>query len=106
MNATRMDAARSMLADLKAGNMSALPVKDLLLLLLGVLYLVSPIDFLPEIALGPLGLVDDTGVLALVLVQLTSMLDRRAATMNNAGPSSADWQAPTQASYIPGEVIR
>ncbi|MEL7672887.1 MAG: YkvA family protein [Chloroflexota bacterium] len=37
--------------------------------LLALLYMISPIDFLPEIALGPLGAVDDMGVL-LVALQL------------------------------------
>lgn len=37
--------------------------------LLALLYMISPIDLLPEIALGPLGAVDDMGVL-LVALQL------------------------------------
>lgn len=35
--------------------------------LLALLYMISPIDFLPEIAFGPLGAVDDMGVLLLAL---------------------------------------
>jgi uncharacterized membrane protein YkvA (DUF1232 family) len=34
---------------------------------LAVLYVLSPIDFIPEIALGPFGLVDDIGILLLGL---------------------------------------
>jgi uncharacterized membrane protein YkvA (DUF1232 family) len=99
-----MDAARSLLSDLKAGNFSALPITDVLLMLLGVLYLVSPIDFIPEVALGPLGLLDDTGVLALIMVKLTMMLDRRAAEMNATEPAAQPGTAkPT---YVQGEVIR
>lgn len=108
MNATRMDAARSLLSDLKAGNFSALPVSDFMIMLVGVLYVISPIDFLPEVALGPLGLGDDMGVMALIGIKLLSMLDKRAATMGAApdAPSHGNWQAPRQGNVVPGEVIR
>lgn len=32
-----------------------------------VIYILSPLDFIPEIALGPMGLIDDAGVLAFML---------------------------------------
>jgi uncharacterized membrane protein YkvA (DUF1232 family) len=100
-----MDAARSLWLDLRSGNFSALPITDLLLMLLGVVYLISPIDFIPEVALGPLGLLDDTGVLALIMVKLTMMLDRRAADINATEPTTSR-PNPTQATYVQGEVIR
>lgn len=104
MSANRFDAARSLLSDIKSGRLSALPVTDLMLTLLGVLYLISPVDFLPEVALGPLGLLDDTGVLALVIAKLTMMLDRRAAAMNAGDPAArSNTGRPT---FVPGEVIR
>jgi uncharacterized membrane protein YkvA (DUF1232 family) len=105
LNANRMDAARSLWSDLRSGNFSALPTTDLLLTLLGVIYLISPIDFIPEVALGPLGLLDDTGVLALIMVKLTMMLDRRAADLNATDPatSTAGSAKPT---VVQGEVIR
>ena len=39
----------------------------LLKLLLAGLYLLSPIDLVPEILLGPFGLVDDLGALIYIL---------------------------------------
>lgn len=107
MNATRMDAARSMMADLRAGRFSALPMTDLAMLAVGVLYLISPIDFLPEVALGPLGLLDDTGVFALIMAKVFMMLDRRATDLA-ADPGSAHWTPPQAGNptYVPGEVIR
>lgn len=39
---------------------------DLLLIALAVLYVLSPVDVIPEIITGPLGLTDDTAALALV----------------------------------------
>lgn len=35
--------------------------------LLALLYMISPIDLIPEIAFGPLGVVDDMGVLLIAL---------------------------------------
>jgi len=35
--------------------------------LLALLYMISPIDFLPEIAFGPIGVLDDVGVLLVAL---------------------------------------
>jgi uncharacterized membrane protein YkvA (DUF1232 family) len=46
------------------------PVRAKLIALLGVGYLVSPIDVLPGLILGPLGLVDDLVVLAATLSRL------------------------------------
>lgn len=82
MPSSRTDAARSLADDLRHGRVSSLPIGDLALLGLGILYMVSPIDFMPEVLLGPLGIVDDMGVLALVMVKVTMMLDRRAVELD------------------------
>lgn len=49
----------AMLVDAVAGRFPALSRARLLVLLLGVLYIISPIDFVPESALLLLGLTDD-----------------------------------------------
>ena len=41
------------------------------------LYLISPIDLLPEAILGPLGLVDDAGVLAAVALFVYKLVKAR-----------------------------
>jgi len=41
-----------------------LPKRTLFMIIANILYVVSPIDILPEIFLGPIGLIDDVGVWA------------------------------------------
>ncbi len=61
-------------------------------LALAAAYVISPIDFLPEAALGILGLSDDLTVLALVLYWLQSMnrIDREALRDNWPGDGQAE----------------
>jgi len=45
-----------------------------------VIYILSPLDLIPEIPLGPLGLIDDAGVLAFMLFlikQLWGLRDKK-----------------------------
>ncbi|MBW8359527.1 MAG: DUF1232 domain-containing protein [Weeksellaceae bacterium] len=49
---------------------------DLILPLLGLLYVISPIDLLPEIAIPILGVADDLAVLSLALPKLLKEVDR------------------------------
>jgi len=42
-----------------------------------LLYLALPVDVLPEAVLGPLGLVDDTGVLAVVSIWVYKLVKAR-----------------------------
>lgn len=54
------------------------PIKsiDLILPLLGILYVLSPIDILPEVALPVLGVMDDLAVLYLVIPKLIKEVDK------------------------------
>lgn len=45
-----------------------IPPRGLAAMLGALFYLAAPIDVVPEVLLGPLGLVDDTGVVAAVAV--------------------------------------
>jgi uncharacterized membrane protein YkvA (DUF1232 family) len=45
-----------------------IPPRGLVAMGAAALYLISPIDLLPEAILGPLGLVDDAGVVAAVVL--------------------------------------
>ena len=47
----------------------------ILLSFAGFLYVLSPIDFIPEIILGPFGLADDMVVLALCAIYLVKKTD-------------------------------
>lgn len=54
------------------------PVKsiDLILPLLGVLYIISPIDLLPEVAIPVLGVMDDLAVLSMTIPKLIKEVDK------------------------------
>lgn len=47
---------------------------QIILIILAILYIISPIDILPEWLLGPLGLADDAAVLAYLLKTLYDRL--------------------------------
>lgn len=70
----------------------------LLLSLLGLAYVVLPIDLMPELLLGPLGLGDDIGIAALSLATLV-----RGADAWLDGPGSG--QRSPGPRVVPGEVI-
>ena len=49
---------------------------DIILPLLGLLYVISPIDLLPEIAIPFLGVADDLAILSLTLPKLLKEVDK------------------------------
>lgn len=49
---------------------------DLILPLLGLVYVISPIDLIPEIAVPILGSLDDLAVLALIIPKLMKEVDK------------------------------
>lgn len=49
---------------------------DIILPLLGILYVLSPIDLIPDIAIPVLGVADDLAVLSLVLPKLLKEVDK------------------------------
>ena len=49
---------------------------DIILPLLGFLYILSPIDLLPELLIPVLGLADDFAVLALIIPKLVKEVDK------------------------------
>ena len=40
-----------------------------------IIYIISPLDLIPEIPLGPMGLIDDAGVLAFMLFLIKKLWD-------------------------------
>jgi uncharacterized membrane protein YkvA (DUF1232 family) len=54
-----------------------IPPRGLFAMGAAALYLISPIDLLPEAILGPLGLVDDAGVLAAVVLFVYKLVKAR-----------------------------
>jgi uncharacterized membrane protein YkvA (DUF1232 family) len=49
---------------------------DIILPLLGILYVISPIDLLPEFAIPVLGVMDDLAVLSLTIPKLIKEVDK------------------------------
>lgn len=49
---------------------------DLILPILGILYIISPIDLIPDIAIPVLGVADDLAVLSLVLPKILKEVDK------------------------------
>lgn len=49
---------------------------DILLPLLGIIYIISPIDLLPDFALPVLGVLDDFAVLSLTIPKLIKEVDK------------------------------
>lgn len=49
---------------------------DIILPLLGILYVISPIDLVPEVAVPVLGVLDDLAVLSLTIPKLIKEVDK------------------------------
>jgi uncharacterized membrane protein YkvA (DUF1232 family) len=54
-----------------------IPPRGLVAMVGALVYLVSPVDVLPEVLLGPLGLVDDAGVVTVVAVWVYKLVQAR-----------------------------
>jgi uncharacterized membrane protein YkvA (DUF1232 family) len=50
--------------------------RNMLITIAGLIYVISPLDFIPELILGPLGLVDDAAILVFVYKRITGELER------------------------------
>ncbi|MEO9322576.1 YkvA family protein [Nocardioides sp. C4-1] len=53
------------------------PPRGLVAMVGALVYLVSPVDVLPEVVLGPFGLVDDAGVITVVAVWVYKLVQAR-----------------------------
>lgn len=50
--------------------------RNILIAIAGLFYVLSPLDFIPELVLGPLGLVDDAAILVFIYKRITGELER------------------------------
>lgn len=66
----RLRATPSMLADVLAGRWHGISRFRALASILALVYVVSPVDFIPEIFLGPFGLADDFALAAFGVASL------------------------------------
>ena len=58
-------------------------LREKLIIVVGLFYIISPIDILPEIILGPLGLLDDGGALLAVVYTVVAVLNRQKQAKAN-----------------------
>lgn len=65
----------SIFGDYISGKYKDIPVGSIILIILAILYFVSPIDAIPDFLL-PFGLFDDGGIIALVVAQVNSDLEK------------------------------
>lgn len=52
-------------------------LREKLIIIIGLIYIILPFDLVPEIILGPLGLLDDGGALLAVIYAVTAVLTRQ-----------------------------
>lgn len=86
------------------------------LALLGLLYVVSPIDFIPELLLGPFGLADDAAIAVVSLAYLLKTTDKWLETepYSDAVPApQAVWVErdtspfpPARGEIVEGEIVK
>lgn len=93
----RLAAVLPMLRDTFTGRWAGAPRGRVLAGVLGIVYVISPLDFLPEILLGPFGLGDDLAIAAVAVAALLSSAedwldsgDEKAAARDAAGSASSD----------------
>ncbi|MDA8372551.1 MAG: DUF1232 domain-containing protein [Nocardiopsaceae bacterium] len=72
----RAGAVPRMLASRIRGRYTELPMPRLLLFVLAIAYIVSPVDFVPEIFIPVLGLADDVGVAIWLATSLMGETER------------------------------
>lgn len=85
----RLRALPRMMARTLSGKYPELTRGRLALLVLAIAYLVSPVDLVPELILGPLGLADD-GVVALWLAGAVLVETERYINWERTGPTVID----------------
>ena len=68
-----------------------IPPRGLVAMIGALVYLASPVDVLPEVILGPLGLLDDAGAATATAIFVYKLPDREEATPGRGGerPSEA-----------------
>jgi uncharacterized membrane protein YkvA (DUF1232 family) len=54
-----------------------MPLRGIAAMIGGLVYLVSPVDALPEVVLGPVGLIDDVGVVGAVGIFVYRLIQTR-----------------------------
>lgn len=114
--AERFSAIPGMLLATLTGRFPGATRQGVGLSLLGIVYVISPLDLMPELLLGPFGLADDAGILAMAIGYLVAASDRylhwRLGTAPKAGGATGAPGAtpsrphPFDPDVVQGTVIR
>lgn len=56
---------------------------DKIKLILAIIYLISPIDIIPEALLGPFGLIDDGAALIYIIATISSLNEEKKVKKGN-----------------------
>ena len=67
------------------------------------IYILSPLDLLPEIALGPFGVIDDAGVLGFMLFLIKSLWGLRDSEARLQGQPPSVQAVKEDDDYRPGD---
>lgn len=73
--------------------MSKLSKPDLAIIVMALLYVLSPVDFIPELIAGPLGLTDDVAALAVITAIIMRAFGR------DSEPEAAPVVVPATVTY-------
>lgn len=87
--AERFAAIPAMAAATLTGRFTGATRGKLALSVLGIVYVLSPIDLIPEAFLGPFGLADDAGVIAFAVGYLVAAADRYLHARAGTGPKAS-----------------
>lgn len=104
----RIAAIPAMLAATLRGRFPGATRKGVLLSAAGLVYLVSPIDLMPELLLGPFGIADDAAIAAMSMGYLVSAADRYLHWRTGTVPAPEHTPAgrhPFDADVVQGTVV-
>lgn len=117
--AERFAAIPGMLGATLTGRFPGATRQGIGLSILGIVYVVSPLDLMPELLLGPFGLADDAGILAIAIGYLVRASDRYLhwrlgtgpdvgsnARSNASGGATQTSRQPFDPDVVQGTVIR
>ncbi len=93
----RLGAVLPMLRDAFTGRWPGAPMARIIGGLFGIAYVISPVDFIPEIILGPFGIADDLAMAAVAVAALLSSAEDYLDAQSASAPGSGE--------VIPGVVI-
>jgi len=107
----RYESLLAMLADVMAGRVPDVSRGRIAAVFAALLYIIMPLDFFPEALLGPLGLLDDTVVVAWIAAAFVDSTNRYLVWKNTPGTGYTATTPPTgtsatDAGPIHAEYIR